>query len=216
MKVISRKLLMAASSLLIVFVTTTTTSAQERHISLNAGGGFTPVTGKLGNSLDNGWNIFFGAGYSFTAHFETNFEVGYNGFGLTSGLISGSGVPNGNAHLWSFTVDPKLRLGREDHKIDPYVVGGVGYYRRTVNFTNPVLVPVTGFDPFLGFVTGLTTANQILGTQTDDGIGGSAGLGFDVKAMGHGIGLFLEARYHYADTGRIPTRIVPITLGIRW
>jgi hypothetical protein len=191
-------------------------NAQEHHISLNVGGGFTPVTGVLGNSLDNGYNIFFGAGYSFNPHFETNFEVGYNGFGLTSGLINASGAPGGNAHLWSFTVDPKLRLGGERHRIDPYVVGGVGYYRRTVNFTQPVLVPVTGFDPFYGFVTGVTTGSETIGTRTDDGIGGSAGVGFDFKPMRYGVGLFLEARYHYADTGRVPTRIVPITLGIRW
>jgi hypothetical protein len=28
--------------------------------------------------------------------------------------------------------------------------------------------------------------------------------------------LFTEARYQYADTGQIPTRMVPVTFGIRW
>jgi hypothetical protein len=32
--------------------------------------------------------------------------------------------------------------------------------------------------------------------------------GFDVSCV--------EARYHDADTGRVPTRMVPITGGIRW
>jgi hypothetical protein len=191
------------------------TRAQDHHVTFNVGGGFTPVTGQLGNSIDNGWNIYFGGGYAFTPQFETNFEVGYNGFGLTSGLINAAGTPNGDAHLWSFTVDPKFRLGRE-RRIDPYVVVGVGYYRRTVNFTQPVVVPVTGFDPFFGFVTGLTTANQTLASFTDDGPGGNAGAGFDMKLGSHGVSAFLEARYHYAATGSVPTRIVPITLGIRW
>lgn len=28
--------------------------------------------------------------------------------------------------------------------------------------------------------------------------------------------LFAEVRYHYADTGRIATRMVPIAFGIGW
>jgi hypothetical protein len=28
--------------------------------------------------------------------------------------------------------------------------------------------------------------------------------------------LFLEARYHYAATGNIPTRMIPATLGLQW
>ena len=65
----------------------------------------------------------------------------------------------------------KGRVGRE-RSFDPYVVGGVGYYRRTIQFTQPTLVPVTVFDPFFGFLYGVTQANQVLGTLTQDGVGG--------------------------------------------
>jgi len=56
-------------------------------------------------------------------------------------------VPDGDAHVWSITVNPKLRLNPSG-KVDPYIVGGVGYYRRTVHFTKPALVDVFIFDPF--------------------------------------------------------------------
>jgi len=191
-------------------------NAQDEHrLTLNAGAGFTPLVGEIGNNLDNGWGITFGGGYVFTSHFEGNIQLSYNGFGVTSGLLGSTGAPGGNSHLWSVTVNPKLRLGRE-RTVDPYVVGGIGYYRRTIQFTNPTLVPVTVFDPFFGFITGVAQADEVIGSLTQDGIGGSLGAGFDIKLSGNGLRFFTEARYHYADTGRIPTRMVPVTFGLRW
>ena len=211
MRTITRWLLLAAS----LFCLAGASQAQEHHFTVNVGGGYTPVAGRIGHSLDNGFNVFFGAGYAFSSHFEANIEGGYNGFGLTRGLIDASGAPGGNAHVWSVTVDPKLRLGRE-RTVDPYVVGGVGYYWRTINFTQPTVVPITVFDPFFGFVTGLAPATQTLSSFTEGGVGGNLGAGFDMKLGSRGMRFFTEARYHYADTGRMPTRMVPITVGIRW
>jgi hypothetical protein len=201
---------------LLLFCLATMANAQDEHrLTLNAGAGLTPLVGRMGNSLDNGWGITFGGGYVFTSHFESNVQVSYNGFGITSGFLASTGAPGGNSHLWSVTVDPKVRLGRE-RTIDPYVVGGVGYYRRTIQLTNPTLVPVAVFDPFFGFITGLAQVNEVIGSLTQDGIGGSLGAGFDIKLSGNGVRFFTEARYHYADTGRVPTRMVPVTFGLRW
>ena len=41
----------------------------------------------------------------------------------------------------------RLRI-TDGHKVNPYAGGGVGYYRRTVQFTQPTLTPVFFFDPF--------------------------------------------------------------------
>jgi hypothetical protein len=200
----------------LLFCLTATARAQDEHrFTFNGGVGFTPLVGEIGQSLNNGWGITFGGGYMFNSHFEGNVQVSYDGFGVSSGLLASTGARGGNSHLWSITVDPKLRLGRE-RKIDPYLVGGVGYYRRTIQFTNPVLVPVTVFIPFLGFITGAAQENEVLGTLTQDGIGGSLGAGFDVKINDNGLRFFTEARYQYADTGRVPTRMVPLTFGLRW
>jgi hypothetical protein len=99
----------------------------------------------------------------------------------------------------------------------PYVVGGVGYYRRTVEFTRPALVSVFIFDPFFGdLFNTLVPANQVLGRITEDGVGGSLGAGFALKFGESRVKFFTEARYHYADTGNIPTRMVPVTFGFRW
>jgi hypothetical protein len=105
----------------------------------------------------------------------------YNGYGVSRKVLNEAQVPDGNSHMWSITVNPKLRLNRRGN-FDPYVVGGVGYYRRTVEFTRPSLVPVFIFDPFFGgFFNTFVQADQVLGRITQDGVGGSLGGGFDVK-----------------------------------
>jgi hypothetical protein len=102
-------------------------------------------------------------------------------------------------------------------RLSPYVVGGVGYYRRTVEFTQPSVTPATIFDPFFGlFIPTLVPANIVLGRITRSGVGGSLGAGFNINLGTSGVKFFTEARYHYADTGSIPTRMVPVIFGIRW
>ena len=198
---------------MIVFGFTATTDAQDEHrLTLNAGAGFTPLVGRISKSLDNGWGVTAGGGYAFTSQFESK-AIALLVLRIRSWRRQR--YPTGTRILWSITVDPKIRLGRE-RTVDPYVVGGVGYYRRTIQFTTPTAVPVTVFDPFFGFFSTLVPTNAVLRTITQDGIGGSLGAGFDVKFGQRGLRFFAEARYHYADTGRFPTRIVPVTLGFGW
>jgi hypothetical protein len=56
----------------------------------------------------------------------------------------------------------------------------------------------------------------VLGTIVRDGIGGSAGFGFSVPIKETGVKLFTEARFHYANGGGIPTRMIPLTIGVRF
>lgn len=190
--------------------------AQENHFTLNAGAGFSPLLGQISNRLDNGWNVTVGGGYRFTRHIEANLQFTYNGFGVKPLVLQEAGVPAANSHLWSLTVDPKLRL-HPSGSVDPYFTGGVGYYRRTIQFTQPTLAPIDIFDPFFGFFffPTLVPANIVLGNITRGGVGGNFGLGFDFPFVG-GTRFFAEAKYQYADTGSIPTRMIPLTLGVRW
>lgn len=191
--------------------------AQDEHsYTLYGGAGFSPLVGDVSSRLDNGWHLTVGGGLNVTRHLAATLEYSYNGFGVSKKVLQEAQVPDGNSHLWSITVNPKIRLYRRGN-FDPYVVGGVGYYRRTVEFTKPVGVPVFVFDPFFGvFFNTIVQADQILGRITQDGVGGSLGAGLDVKLRESGLRFYTEARYHYANTGSIPTRMVPVTFGIRW
>ena len=124
-------------------------------------------------------------------------------------------MPGANSHVWSITAEPRIRFS-PDNRIDPYIVGGVGYYRRVVQFTRPTLQPALIFDPFFGFFQGLIPADQVLGTITRNGVGGNAGAGFEINLGSYNTKFFTEARYVYGATGAMPTRMVPVTFGIRW
>jgi opacity protein-like surface antigen len=189
----------------------------EHRFTVGGGAGVSPVVGDSGKRLDNGWHITVGGGYNFTSHLSTTIDYSYNGYGVSSRVLNEAQVPGANAHMWSVTANPKLSLTRLSNRFAPYVVGGVGYYRRTVEFTQPAVVPVFVFDPFFGvFFNTLVPADQVLGKISRGGAGGSLGGGFEIKLPKAGLKFYTEARYHYADTGRIPTRMVPVTFGVRW
>lgn len=182
--------------------------------SANVGAGFTPLVGSLDKRLDNGWHITFGGGYRVTGRFTIGAQVMYNRLGVSQGVLNELTVPDGNAHLWAFTAEPRLAFA-PGHRLSPYLIGGLGYYRRIVQFTQPTIAAVTVFDPFFGFLPALIPAHQVIGTVTRDGLGENAGFGFEAGMRG-GAKFFAEARFHYADTGRIPTRMIPFTIGVRF
>jgi hypothetical protein len=102
-------------------------------------------------------------------------------------------------------------------RFDMYFLGGGGYYRRTVEFTEPTLAVVTVFDPFYGvFFPAAIPANNVLGSFTQNKGGLNIGGGFTVR-LGEdtNVKLFAETRYHYLFTNQ-RTTIVPVTFGFRW
>jgi hypothetical protein len=189
----------------------------ERPVTINVGGGFSPLVGDVGNYLNNGWHVTGGVGYNMhNGVFSIGPQFTYDAFGVSPLALKRAGTPGGDSHLWSITAEPRLQLPFA-YKFRPYIVGGVGYYRRAVNFTQPALTTVTFFDPFFGYVyPGVVGVNQVLKRETHSGIGGNLGAGFAVK-LGHaGTEFFTEARYVYAATGNVPTRVVPVTFGFRF
>jgi opacity protein-like surface antigen len=212
-----KSLLLGAFLAFILQSFTSTGYAQDTHrFTFNAGAGASPLVGDISTRLDNGWNVTVGGGYNFSQHFAATLQYTYNGFGVNGRVLAEAQVPEGNSHLWSLTVDPKLRLTGTS-RVSPYLVGGVGFYRRTVEFTQPALTSVFFFDPFFGvFFNTLVPAHQVLGDIRRSGVGGNLGAGLEVKLGDSGVKGFAEARYEYAATGRIPTRIVPVRFGFRW
>src|SRR5437870_3521674 len=79
----------------------------------------------------------------------------------------------------------------------PYIVGGGGYYRRTVEFTQPTTEIITAFDPFYGFFPAAVPANIVLGSFTQNKGGLNGGAGVSVRIRGDSsASFFAEARYH--------------------
>jgi hypothetical protein len=189
---------------------------EEEGWTGNIGAGFTSLVGSMNTRLDNGWNISFGAGYHLTSRFTFGVQAMYNGLSVNSNVLREFAVPDANARIWAITAEPRLTFARR-YKFQPYIVGGVGYYRRVVEFTFPTFRAVTIFDPFF-FASNPASirANFLFGRFIRDGIGGNAGAGFQFPIGQTGFKIFAEARFHYAGDGSIPTRMVPFTVGLRY
>jgi Outer membrane protein beta-barrel domain len=208
--------LVAAAALVVSFARMAAAQGEEHAWTANIGAGFTALVGSMNTRLDNGWNISFGAGYNLSSRVSLGAQVMYNGLSVSNGVLQEFRVPDGNARIWAITAEPRLNFAPR-RKFTPYIVGGVGYYRRVVEFTQPTLVAVNVFDPFFfTFNPVLIRANVVLGRVIRDGVGGSAGAGFQIPIGQSGFKFFAEARFHYAGDGGVPTRMAPFTVGLRY
>jgi hypothetical protein len=152
----------------------------------------------------------------FTPNFGLVGDYHHFGLGVPRSVLNELAVPDGGAWVHSLTFGPEIRLA-PDSKIDPYVIAEAGWYRRTVQFTQPTTTTVTAFDPFFGFFfPAVVPANQVLGTVTRNGFGGNIGGGIAYRIRDGRAKVFAEARYHHAMHDRRDTQMVPFTVGIRW
>lgn len=191
-------------------------NASLQKFTFNAGGGATVPLGELAQRLDNGWHLSVGGGYNFAPQFGVIAEYMYHGMGVTRSTLNAASVPDGNAHIQSVTLNPIVRLNPKG-RVGAYFIGGVGYYRRTVEFTEPSTATVLLFDPFFGFfVPVLVPVNRVIGSVVRDGFGGNVGGGVTFALGQSGMKLYTEARYHRADAGSVTTQFVPVTVGVRW
>ncbi|HEX4470157.1 MAG TPA: outer membrane beta-barrel protein [Gemmatimonadaceae bacterium] len=194
---------------------TASAAAQTPSWNVEVASGVTATTGDISNRLTKGWNLGVGAGYAINHTWELNGLFTVNGLGVSDQALQALHVPDGSATLMSLTVGPKVHFPIGDH-VRGYVVGGVGWYRRTVEFTQPTVGVVDLIDPWWGYLgSALVPANQVLGSVSDNAWGANGGGGVSF-GLGHsGAAFFAEARYHYAHMNPTRTSIVPITFGIR-
>ena len=189
--------------------------AQEApRFTFDIGGGFTEPLGNTGRHVDQGWNIGGGLGMNFIPYLGANINLNYNSFGINSATLSNIGVPGGGMHVFSATFDPIIHLNPKGH-VDLYVTGGGGLYHRIVDFTQPSVAVVPGFDPFFGFFPVAIPTTQILSSYSVNkpGIDVGAGVAFGTRFHGK---IFAEARYNRIFMGSFHTDYIPVTFGFRW
>lgn len=187
----------------------------ERY-AFDVGTGVTPLLGIANNELSTGWNVTGGGGVRIDRRVAVNLQVLYSGLGVQTSVLNTFGVPGAHAHLWGFTLDPEVRF-RLDHTVGFYLIGGGGYYWRTINLTRPTLRPAVVFDPFFGYsIPTLIPANAIIGSVTRVGWGPNVGAGVTFRVGDGSTRLFAEVRYHYIATSPDATQIIPVTFGVRW
>jgi len=190
-------------------------NAQEvPKFTFNVGAGFTRPVGDTGRHLDTGWNVQGGVGYNFSPYLGANVDVAFNDLGITSADLNRIGVPGGDVHILSATLDPIVHLNPHGH-VDFYITGGGGVFRWNQEFTQPTVAIVPGFDPFFGFFSAAVPATQVLTSHSVNRPGIDIGAGIAIGALGRGK-IFAEAKYDHIYMRGAHADYIPVTFGFRW
>src|SRR6266540_4004805 len=134
-----------------LLVTWPSAAQNPNKFTYHMGAGFTEPARHSDSRLDLGFNITGGAGYNFAPWIGILGEFSYNQLGVSSAALAAFGAPQGSANMYSLTANPIVRLNPRG-RYDAYAAGGGGFYRRTIEFTEPIYAMVTAFDPFFGIL----------------------------------------------------------------
>ncbi len=194
------------------------------RLAFEAGGGFNAPSSDSSKYITWGSQFTLGAGYRFGKHVSAMLEYQLIDDKLPGALIAETGANGGTAHMWSLTAAPVFDLFPKLTN-DLYITGGGGFYRKVTNFTDP-----TEYCEYFY----CAEENEVVGHFSSNQGGWNVGGGFTHRMGGiYGDGkmkLFAEVRYldvmTPAETTEpnglgttsvaADTKLVPITLGVRW
>jgi len=215
-------------ALAVVIVTSSIIHAQDSyeklnsHIGVLAGFPLSPTN----EFVHTGWGVAAGAGYDFNSHHAIIFEFMWNRLYATEGSLQplrqalGSSDLSGKSNL--YVVTGNYRYERRGKVFGAYLIGGGGLYYRT---TNPSTLIVTGSGipcapawMWWGFScsSGTVNPNQSLGSVGSNAFGGNGGGGVTVRVGQSPWRMYVESRYHYAPNKNVSTKLVTVTVGIRY
>lgn len=197
-------------------------------LALEAGGGFNAPTGSDNSYITWGGNFTVGGGLHLTNRLALLAEYQFMDDKLPGALIAETGASGGNAHIWSFTLDPVFDLFPKSTN-SVYITGGGGFYRKVTNFTDPELTEYCSY-----FYCEPGYENEVVGHFSSNQGGFSIGGGYTHRLGGmygdSNMKLFAEVRYldvlspasaiapnglGTATVGQ-DTKLIPITFGVRW
>ena len=195
----------------------------SNRLAFVVGGGFNvPVGAATSNYLNVGYRFEVGAGINFNKKLGVMAQFDYDHFGIpqsilnnqealysnldptdaANGVFAGLG---GNAHIWSFTLNPTYTF-HQGEALGTYAVVGGGFYHKVTNFT----LPTTSAEesPF-GQVFEFTT-NQNFDSYVSNAPGVTGGVGFTYKfSRFANQKLFGEVRYvHTFNSARLGDPLV--------
>ncbi|MDR3737356.1 MAG: outer membrane beta-barrel protein [Acidobacteriaceae bacterium] len=207
-------------------------SDNSNKYTLELGGGASLPAGSTKTYQDTGFNVRLGAGYQFNRRIAVLAQYDFNHFGVPKSIsdelffrpgsspLSGADLgASGAVHLWSLTLNPRVRYVHTE-KVDAYVVAGGGFYRKLVRFNIPGECQTLASCYFIDWP-------KIPLSHSSNNAGGfSAGTGIEwrVSYLPHGR-YFVEGRYVWVDNSSTNTVYAPasyrtgyfpITAGLRW
>lgn len=176
-----------------------------------AGVGLTLPTGDFDNQVTPSYSVQFGGGRNFNKIFGLLVQFDWDNFGFQGSTLAnqeaiynspevfGAGAVSGldgTSHIWSFTLNPVINIPTNG-SLGAYVVGGVGFYHKTANFTVPAVGE--GEDAFGDIFQ--FEANETIDKYTSNAPGFNGGFGLTYKmSQFSNERLYAEVRYVYVDS----------------
>jgi hypothetical protein len=193
------------------------------RLTYDIGGGISTPLNPTGQYVGVSGNFTAGVGYNVSKNHAVFGQYMWSGLPPNRFIIHPVNLPTGNINLHTLTAN--YRYDMENLRGSPfgiYTVAGGGWYYRYATIDKDYLVPPGtaclpvygwwgyGCDPN-GYVYSTTVAYR--GASAG---GVNVGAGFTIRFGDSSWKFFAESRYHYAWTDRVPTTLVPVTLGIRF
>ncbi|HXW93558.1 MAG TPA: hypothetical protein VEK33_23615 [Terriglobales bacterium] len=212
---------MSASRWCILFIyclLTLQASAQGYNFNFGGGPGFPLST--TSDFANTSYNLVVGGGSNLTTHSKMNAEFMFHGLPLQQSVIDQVGVANVKGRLYSLSGNLILGTTIGGSKT-AYLIGGGGWYRRTLEAKETVLQAGTKCAPVwawwnLQCVNGIFPTAVTVGSRTSSAPGFNVGGGFGFRLWDSSANFYTEIRYHRAFTPGIDTTVLPLTFGIRW
>ncbi len=200
------------------------------RLTIEAGGGASAPAGDK-TYITWGGGFLLGAGVNINRRLATFIEYQFLDNKVPGAIIAESGATGGHYHIWSFTLSPQVDLFPKSSN-DAYIAGGGGFYRKTTNFTDLTAEEFCSYFGYCGIGYVPTTVGKLSSNQGGFNIGGGYQHRFGGMYGESRTRFFAEVRYlevlSPALQGTSPsgglgpvtiganTKLLPITVGIRW
>jgi len=206
--------------ILVLLIPISARAQDEPKWGFNIGAGFGVPVASTSNFVNTGGNFVVGGGYRIGEKIMINGEFLWQVLPIREVNRFQIGAINAGSNLYASTGNLMIRTPHYK-KFGGYGIGGGGWYRRTDTLSRVVLLPGTVCVPAWGWwvpacVGGLVPVDQVLASRTDNVFGANIGGGVTYRVTEKGMRVYAEARFHYAPTKNIYTRIIPVTFGVRW
>jgi hypothetical protein len=205
-------------TVLAIFLLALPACAQSFNLNFGGGPGF-PL-GTTADFVHNSYNLVAGGGLNLHPHIKTNAEFMFQGIPVHQDIIQKAGVSNIKGRLYALTGN--LMVGTSiGGKKGAYLIGGGGWYRRTLEAKQTVLQEGTVCVPFwewwnIQCVDGIFPTDVTVGSRTVSAPGFNVGGGLTYALGESRANLYVEVRYHHAFTPTVDTVVLPVTFGVRF
>jgi hypothetical protein len=194
--------------------------ACAQSFNFNVGAGLGIPLGTTADFVHNSYDFVVGGGPNLRPHIKMNAEFMFHGIPVNQDIIQQFGVSNIKGRLYALSGNLMVGTSAGGAR-GAYLIGGGGWYRRTLEAQQTVLQKGTACVPFWEWwnvqcVNGIFPTDVTVGSRTVSAPGFNVGGGLTFGLGESRVNLFVEARYHHAFTHSVDTVVLPLTFGIRF